>query len=248
MRRKQIVYLLLVLFLLVSCAPPSAPAEDPGLIYTLVASTQTAAAWQTQMAVSAFTKTPTQATLRPTLTPFPTMTSFVYEVTPSLTPTATATYTPTKPVLTSWPDWQAGDVVTMEKGSGENIGTNKYFSILDGVQVIIIKNNGVKLRAAPNKGLDGPLEPTGSALTLTGIMNKNNEYGWLFAQVKAANGRIYWVGGTEGEDTDPRQSFRFYYPFLTTSPTLPPTDTPTPSRTPKATLTETPDPNATATP
>jgi hypothetical protein len=238
MLRKPIVYLLLSIILLTSCAPTPVP-QDPGMVFTVVASTQTVAAWQTQMAESSFTSTPTQATLRPTFTPPPTMTSFVYEVTPSPTFTPTPSPTSTKPVLTSWPDWKTGDVVTMEKGSGENIGVNKKFYVLEGVNVIVIRGNGVGLRSIPSKAASGPQEDYGSILTLTGIMNKNSQYGWFFAQVVAENGQTYWVGGDEGSDKDPRESFMFYYPRLTASSTPLSTDTATPSRTPTVTPTET---------
>ncbi len=239
--KKRLLYLFMLIVLLAACTPP--PMQDPSLIYTVVASTQTAAAWQTQMAEASFSKTPTQATLRPTFTPLPTMTSFVYQITasPTLTPTASATSTP--PILTSWPDWKTGEVVVMPKGSGENIGTNKRFEVLVGVQVLVTRPHGVKIRAIPNKAMDGPMEEEGSVLTLTGIMNKNNEFGWLFVQVKAVNGQTYWVGGTDGENTDPRRSFEFYYPHLTTSPTPSPSATatasPTSFNTPTETATET---------
>lgn len=105
---------------------------------------------------------------------------------------------------------------------------------------MVVRRNGVKLRSVPNKAQNGPLEEEGSAMTLTGIMNKNHEYGWLFAQVEAVNGQKYWVGGTEGEETDPRQSFIFYYPYLTRSPTPSPTETTTPTLTPTVGPSETP--------
>lgn len=249
MKKKIFVYMLLSVVLLSSCIPAQA-TEVPGLIYTVVASTQTAAAWQTQRADASFTKTLTPAVLRPTFTAVPSMTAFVYQVTASPTLTFTPTFTSTPPILTAWPDWKTGDVIVMPRGSGENIGTNKMFSVLVDVQVIIVRKNGVKLRSIPNKAQPGPLEEPGAALTLTGVMNKNNEYGWMFAQVKAADGQTYWVGGTDGEDTDPRKSFIFYYPHLTKSPTpsatgtFVPTATVTfsPSHTPTLTETATPVP------
>ena len=218
--KKRLSCLFMLMVLLTACTPPT-PAQAPGLVYTVIASTQTAAAQLTQMAQGSFTKTPTQAaTLRPTITPFPTMTSFVYKVTASPTLTFTPTATSTPPILTTWPDWKTGDVIVMPKGSGENIGTNKRFDILIGVEVMIVRENGVKLRAVPNKAQPGPLEEAGSVVTLTGVMNKNNEYDWMFAQVTAADGQTYWIGGTDGEDTDPRKSFVFYYPHSTELPEL----------------------------
>lgn len=237
--KKQLICLLMLVVLLTACAP-SASAQDPGLVFTVVASTQTAAAWQTQMAQASFSKTPTQATLRPTFTPFPTMTAFVYEVTPSPTPTPTASMTSTPPILTSWPDWTTGEVVTMPRGSGQNIGVNKRFKILVGVQVLITRTNGVKLRTVPSKAADGFIEVEGSALTLTGIMNQNKELGWFFVQVEAVNGKTYWVGGSGNENNTPADSFVFYYPHLTISPTPTVSETPTMTLTPSASATPTP--------
>lgn len=225
MKRKWLWHVLLSVFVLGACMPTPAP-QDPNLIFTVVASTQTAAAWQTQMAEASFSKTPTPPVLRPTFTPFPTMTSFVYNLTSSPTPTYTPKPTRTPKMLDGWPDWATGENVTMPKGAGQNIGVNRRFPILVGVQVLVVRRNGVKLRSAPNKAESGPLEERGAALTLTGIMNRNKHYGWFFAQVKAENGSLYWVGGSYGEETDPRQSLTFYYPFLTQSATPTITETP----------------------
>lgn len=259
MKRNLFLYLFLGVLLLTSCTP--AAAQDPGMIFTVVASTQTAAAWQTQLAEAAFSKTPTQATLRPTFTPYPTNTVFVLRYTPSPTQTFTPTITNTPSQLTEWPEWSTGEVVRMPKGSGANIGVNKRFYILAGVQVMVTRNNGVKLRDVPNKAQPGPVEEPGSAMTLTGVMNKNGEYDWLFAQVIAANGKTYWVGGSENEDTDPRNSFVFYYPknsptpngTLTATITITPTYTTTPATKsptppPIITLSVTDIPTATPTP
>jgi hypothetical protein len=226
--RRVSIGLFLLMFSLAACG--AQPTQPPGFIYTVVASTQTAAAWQTQLAEASFSKTPTHATLRPTFTAFPTSTSFLYVPTLSSTPTFTASPTRTPAPLTEWPNWKTGNIVTMPKGSGENIGSNKMFSILRNVEVLVVRKNGVTLRDIPNKAVSGPMEVRGSALTLTGIMNKNNEFGWLFAQVIAANGKTYWVGGDEGDDnTDPTAALEFYYPHLTTSPTPSPSATLTPS-------------------
>ncbi|MBT7071162.1 MAG: hypothetical protein HN855_09900 [Anaerolineae bacterium] len=227
-KRKFLVGLFLSIFILSACSPLET-TQAPGFIYTVVAGTQTAAAWQTQAAEAHFTKTPTQATLRPTFTAYPTSTSFLFLVTPSSTPTLTPSATRTPSKLTEWPDWKTGSVVTMPKGSGENIGTNKFFRVLKGVQVIVVRGNGVALRPIPNKAIDGPMEEKGSAFTLTGIMNKNSDFGWLFVQVIAANGKTYWVGGSAGDgNIDPTVALEFYYP-----PQL--TETPTPSPSPTLT-------------
>ncbi len=223
-KREFLICLFLVMFSLSACSPE--PTQAPGFVFTVVAGTQTAASWQTQAAEASYTKTPTQATLRPTFTAYPTSTPFLYLATESSTPTLTPSATRTPSPLTEWPDWRIGSIVTMDKGSGENVGSNKMFSVLRGVRVIVVRKNGVALRPLPNKALDGPMEERGSALTLTGIMNKNNDFGWLFAQVIAANGEKYWVGGSEGDhNTDPRVALEFYYPYLTTSPTPSPSST-----------------------
>ncbi len=212
--------ILSVFMFLSACTQQATP--DPNFVYTAVAGTQEAAAYQTKLARSAYTSTPTLATLRPTITPYPTGTTFVYRTnTPAPSPTLTLT-----PYLrTTWPDWKTGDVVRVRGVPG----TNKLFSGLKGLQVIVVRKNGVKLRSTPNKVVGGPVEEEGSAFTLTGIMNKNPEYGWLFVQVIAANGKTYWVGGSvdsenEEANADPRISLEFYYPNLT--PTLVGTQTP----------------------
>ena len=221
--RNALSFLLLSSFLF-ACAPQATP--DPDYIYTAVAGTQKAAVFQTERARSFYTMTPTQATLRPTLTLEATPTIYIF--TPdTLTPSPTVTRTPT--LVTTWPEWKTGEVTTMPPGTGQNIGTNKYFRVLDGLQVIVVRENGVGLRSAPNKAVSGPKEEKGSAFTLTGVMNKNPQYGWLFVQVIAADGRSYWVGGDIGDkDIDPTVALDFYYPDLTPSPTPLGTLTPTP--------------------
>ncbi len=135
----------------------------------------------------------------------------------------------------------------MPKGSGENIGSNKMFSVLRNVDVIVVRKNGVALRDIPSKAVDGPMEVRGSAFTLTGVMNKNNDFGWLFVEVIAANGKKYWVGGSEGDkNTDPTVALEFYYPHLTTSPTPSPSATLTPS--PFLIFPATPSPSSTPSP
>ncbi len=187
--------------------------QVPGFVYTAVALTQDAAAYQTKLARASYTSTPTSATLRPTITAYPTATIFVYRTN---TPSPSPTLSPTPYLRTTWPDWKTGDVIRVRGVPG----TNKMFSSLKGLQVIVIRKNGVKLRSTPNKVVGGPVEEEGSAFTLTGIMNKNPEYGWLFVQVIAANGKTYWVGGSvddkdKDSNADPRTSLAFYYPKLT---------------------------------
>ncbi len=226
-RRRKITFQLFLLLFLSACSFGS--TQDPNFILTVVAGTQTAAAYQTEAAMFLYTRTPTPATLRPTITLQPTSTVYVFVPTPSNTPTMTPSATRTPVIRTEWPDWKTGEVIKMPNGSGWNIGTNKKFSSLTGLMVMVTRRNGVALRSIPNKAIGGPMEEEGSAFTLTGVMNKNPESGWLFAQVIAVNGKTYWVGGSEGdENTDPRYSLRFYYPNLTASPTPSPTLSQTP--------------------
>lgn len=245
MKRKLILLPFIMIFLLGACAAP--PTQPPGFILTVVAGTQTAAAYLTNEAESSFTETPIQVELRATITPPPTQTNFVYLVSPSATLTPTASFTPTPSLVTEWPDWQTGEVVRLPSGSGANIGTNKKFSRLVGLKVKVARTNGVALRSIPNKAIGGPFEEKGSAFTLTGVMNRNPEFVWLFAQVIAADGKTYWVGGSEGdENTDPRFALEFYYPKLTPSPT--PGPSPTPSTTLSPAITVTPSPTFTPRP
>lgn len=231
-KQRKILLLLIILVLLSACSPQ--PVEDPGLIFTIVASTQTAAAFQTGVPNSLNTITPTPATFLPTITLQPTSTVYIFVPTQTNTPTPTSSATPKPVILTKWPDWKTGSVISFPRGTGLNIGTNKKFSILTGVKVIVVRKNGVKLRSAPNKAGGGPLEEPGAVLTLTGVMNKNKDYGWLFAQVIAADGNKYWVGGSEGDDnTDPTVALEFHYPIETPVPTL--EMSPTPSLVPSPT-------------
>ena len=226
-KKRNFGILILIALVLVACSPK--PSQAPGFIFTVVAGTQTAAAYQTEMAESLYTSTPTLATRRPTITPYPTGTTFVFVPSPSITPTPLPSATSTPHIRTEWPDWKTGDVVRLPSGSGGNLGTNKKFSDRTGLMVKVVRRNGVALRSIPSKAIGGPMEEQGSAFTLTGIMNKNPELGWLFAQVIAADGNTYWIGGSEGdENTDPTHALTFYYPYLTASPTPSLTVTPTP--------------------
>ncbi len=206
---------LLMVFVISACTPFNAvPTPVPGIVSTIVAATQNAAALQTVAAMPPVTQTPTPTwTPRgPTITPFSTATTFVFVYTPTNTPTSTPTITPTRVPVTEWPDWKTGTVISMPQGSGENIGTNKMFNGWKGVEVVVTRKNGVKLRSAPNKAIGGPMAERGAILTLTGIMNKNNDFGWLFVKVTAPDGKQYWVGGSEGEETEPKECLAFYNP------------------------------------
>jgi hypothetical protein len=83
------------------------------------------------------------------------------------------------------------------------------FNELAGVEMIVTRANGVKLRSIPNKAIGGDNVLKGTKLILTGLMNKNNEFGWLFVKVKTGGGSLGWVGGSEGDDTDPRECLEF---------------------------------------
>ena len=212
-------WLFLISIFLSAC---SSSAQDPNFILTVVAETQQVAAHQTEMARLLFTSAPTLATLRPTQTLAATPTTYVFIAD---TPTPTLTPTPTPRIRTTWPAWTDGGVVAMPK-TGGNSGTYKKFSDLTGLMVIVVRANGVKLRPVPSNAIGGPIEERGSAFTLTGLMNKNPKFDWLYVQVIAANGEMYWVGGTLGEiKGDPTFALDFYYPELTPSPT--PSNTPT---------------------
>lgn len=150
------------------------------------------------------TPIPTNTTLPPTGTSKPTITPVT-----GVTPTASITFT-AKPVR-FWPDWDDGTVVNMPPGSGEGIGTTKIFEILKDAQVVVVRENGVKLRSIPNKAASGKIAPKGTLLVLIGLMNKNKDYSpyWSFVKVKAPDGKLYWVGGSEGESTDPKLCLDF---------------------------------------
>ncbi len=215
MKIKNIVPILI--FFLSACS--AQPTPPPDFILTVVAGTQEAAALQTESAFRLSRGTSTPEMLLPTMTLEATATVYVF-VRDTLTPTPSPTRTPR--VRTIWPDWRTGDVISV-KGGG---GTYKKFSDLTGLKVIVIRQNGVNLRSIPSKAIGGPNEEKGSVFTLTGIMNKNPKYDWIFAQVIAADGNKYWVGGTIGDlNAEPSASLAFYYRWLTPSPT--PSNTPT---------------------
>ncbi len=209
--------LLFMPIFLVACS--AQPTQDPNFILTVVAGTQDVAAYQTQMGELLFTSTPTLATLRPTLTLQPTSTVVVLKIN---TPTPVPSATRTPRLRTTWPDWDTGDVISMPSGSGGNIGVTKVFGSLKGLMVIVVREYGVMMRAIPNKAMGGPWEEKGSAFTLTGIMNQNYDYGWIFVQVIAADGKKYWVGGSvtgneHDNGMDPTAALKFYYPAKTPS-------------------------------
>ncbi len=210
-----------ILAFLFACIPQQ-PLPDPASIQQAVAATAQAAWTQTAQAQARWTRTPTS--LPPTSTP-----SLIPTATPTFlilleTPTATATVIA---IPLTWPDWRTGEVVRMPPGSGANIGVNKFFKVLEGVPVVVMRLNGVKLREAPTKVYGKKMAAYGDLLTLTGFWNRNNDFNWSFVQVKTQDGRLYWVGGDIGTDIDPVNSLRFYSPYtLTPSPTA--TETPTP--------------------
>ncbi len=215
MKMKFIIPLLM--FFLTACS--GQPTQPPGFIYTVVASTQEVAALQTESARRSARETAEPVVLLPTMTLEATATTYIY-IRDTATPTQSLT--PTPRMVTVWPDWKKGDVIKMSTGGG----TNKKFSDLVGLEVIVIRSNGVKLRSAPSKAIGGLIEESGSVFMLTGIMNKNPQYDWIFAQVIAVDGNTYWVGGTIGDqNAEPSASLLFYYPWLTPSPT--PSNTPT---------------------
>ena len=215
---RKLILLFMPIFL-VACS--AQPTQDPNFILTVVSGTQSAAAYRTEMAELLFTSTPTLATLRPTITLQPTSTNFVLKIN-TRTPSPSPTRTPR--LRTTWPDWNTGDVISMPSSSGASIGVNKKFSSLRGLMVIVVREYGVIMRPIPSKAIGGPWEERGSAFTLTGIMNQNYKYDWIFVQVIAADGKKYWVGGsvsgTENDNgMDPTAALKFYYPAKTPSVT-----------------------------
>ncbi|NOY99088.1 MAG: hypothetical protein GXP40_07785 [Chloroflexi bacterium] len=210
-KRKYIVVYLLLAVTSMSACGPTVPTPIPGIVDTIVAATYAAASTQTAAALPTATATPLATPTpknTPTNTPTPTAT-FLFVFTPTNTATLTPTLTPTREPLTEWPDWKTGTVVKVTGGGG---GTYKTFDILKNVKMVVVRQNGVKLRSSPSKAVGGPMAAKGDIVTLTGMMNKNNEFGWLFAQVNVG-GQLYWVGGSEDDDdTDPRASLDFYNP------------------------------------
>ena len=203
------VCLLLAGGILLACSPLFSlpfPTQPAGVFNTVVVLTHDAASTQTAAFLPKATRTSTATPTpryTPTITPTPTATIifFYYTTTPIGTPTPLP--------ITEWPPWTEGTVVEMPKGSGETIGTTKMFNELAGVEMIVTRNNGVKLRSIPNKAIGGDNVLKGTKLILTGLMNKNNEFGWLFVKVKTSGGSLAWVGGSEGDDTDPRECLEF---------------------------------------
>ncbi|MBO9367759.1 MAG: hypothetical protein J7555_03275 [Chloroflexi bacterium] len=212
---------LLLMVVLFACVPEP-PLPDPFLVQTAIAGTAAASWTQTAQARARWTATPSPQppSATPSRTPSPTPTFLILLETPTLTPTVIA-------IPLAWPDWKTGEVVKMPKESGANLGVNKFFSVLQGVPVVVTRLNGVKLRKAPSKVAGAIMAAYGDLLTLTGFWNQNYDFGWSFVQVKASDGRLYWVGGDVGTEIDPTNSLRFYSPYtLTPSPTA--TGTPTP--------------------
>lgn len=205
-------WLYLTLMLMFACAPlytSPFPTQIPGAVNTVVAMTyaaaltETAAVLPTATYTSTDTPTATKTPLPPTDTPIPTAT-FIFIL---FTPTAPAT--PTREPVTKWPAWEEGTVVDMPPGSGERIGTTKMFDILKDVEVIVVRANGVKLRSIPSKAVGTKMADYETSLVLTGLMNKNSDFGWFFVKVKAPDGKFYWVGGDEGDDTNPTKCLKF---------------------------------------
>lgn len=211
MKKKTLSTILLLMIFISACSPISAaPTEVPGIIYTIVAATNDAAWTQTAAGWPTATLTPrATSTLRATPTPItPTATFIISTSTPRYTATPTATAT--LPPVYSWPAWDTGEVI---KVSGLGGGVFKLFPSLVNIDVVVVRQNGVKLRSVPSKAIGGPMAEYGSLLRLTGRMNKNNEFGWLFAEVKTSSGTLAWVGGDiNGGNTNPTENLIFYNP------------------------------------
>lgn len=115
------------------------------------------------------------------------------------------------PITPDWPDWQAGEVIKMPAGSGEASGTTRMFKTLAGIEVLVTHPNGVKLCSIPDQTTSEKIAEESSRLVLTGLVNKNEDHTppWKFVKVKAPNGKLYWVGGSQGEENDPQRCLRF---------------------------------------
>jgi hypothetical protein len=209
-----VVFLLLMPVILIACEPFfPASTPMPGL-NTIIALTAQAAASETAAALPPPTFTPT-----PSLTPRP--------VTATPTPTETVlfdflTSTPSTPTFQpppdAWPGWDTGEVVKMPKGSGENVGTVKYFPRLAYVKVIVIRDNGVKLRLLPSTEAGTNLMAAkGQTLILLGFWNKNS--GNSYVKVRTSEGKEYWVGGNG--NADPVVSLAFLYVSTETPTSVP---------------------------
>jgi hypothetical protein len=229
MRRFFYIFCFLIVLMLAanSCAPLPATQVStpvPGLVSTLIVQTSEAA--QTQAAASLPASATASLSPAKTNTPFPSETpTFVFKLS---TPTHDKVLTPTPFTLDAWPIWGNGAVVEMPQGSGEGTGTTRYLMIMNGAMVKVTREHGVKLRKLPTKAAGGKLAPTGSFLELTGLWNKNKNFtpNFSFVKVRAPDGHEYWVGGTEGEDTDPMKSLAFDLPL---TPTPEGSETPTPT-------------------
>jgi hypothetical protein len=184
---------------------------------TVPTATQTATATLTSMPTSSATSTFTYTPVLPTYTSLPTATSTTTPsatVTPTRTsspptstrtptqtpkssistPTSTRTKTP-KTQTAYWEPWSEGTVVSLS-GSGQGIGTTKYFTVLDGAKATVIRPNGLKLLGIPNKAAGGSkMVAYGETVTLLGYWNYNPGYNWYFVKIITSDGKLYWVGG-----------------------------------------------------
>lgn len=198
--------------LLLACQPflPAEATPAPGWLHTAIVLTAQAAALQTASALPPPSATPTVTpTPRPvTSTPTPTETVlFDFFTATPLTPTF-------QPPPDAWPSWESGEIVKMPKGSGENVGSVKFFRTLANVKVIVIRDNGVKLRLLPSTEAGTNLMAgKGQTLILLGFWNKNS--GNSYVKVRTLDGKEYWVGGN-GNAT-PEVSLAFLY-WMTGTP------------------------------
>ncbi len=199
------IHLFLGWLVLSSCRPQLIPV--PGFVETVIALTARAAKTQTAAALAKITPTPTV----PTPSRTPTITDTPTPIIPLFLPTPNATLTPTLlPVPTAWPEWQTGTLVSFPKGSSLNAGKTKFFTILQGVKVRVIRKNGVKLRTHPDQAAGVPFKAAyKEILVLTGFWHKNYSFGGTYVSVIGPDGKQYWVGGTEGDDNTPEVSLEF---------------------------------------
>lgn len=102
----------------------------------------------------------------------------------------------------------------MPKGSGENPGTLKFFKELQYVRVVVIRENGVKLRLGPSTEAGTKLmAEKGEVILLLGFWNQNS--GNSYVKVRMKDGKEYWIGGNG--DATPEASLKFAY-YATPTP------------------------------
>ena len=160
MKKDTPIYtLLILLFTLSACT--SAPKEPLVPVETVFAATYAAIQAKTAAAMPSNTPTPI-GTLRPTLTPYPTATTFVVILAPTFTPTVTITPSPTNVTSGSGTVLYACEFVEFSPNSTytakpdevirwvwrvKNVGTTKWYKD----SMFVAYANGAKIYAGQDK-------------------------------------------------------------------------------------------------